>query len=158
MGKHRPDTQYLCFNLLIYEIGCFSSLTVLLVETTIVKAPYDLIPARYWQCLVVSKSCKRHTWVGFDIFSLILHYIRTIDLLSFLLLCDPFYFYTREQTRETRTAKIQIICLFSSPSEGLGERVGGWKGSWVQVKCGDYNTYLWPLIVHSQYCIVLWII
>lgn len=63
--------------------------------------------------------------MGFDIFSLILHHIRLIDLLSFLLFCDPFYFYAREQTRETKTAKIKIICLFSSPTKGLEERVGG---------------------------------
>lgn len=115
------------YNFLFYEIGYYSSFTVLLVKIALysVKPPYDFLPARYWKWLIISKSCKGHIWMCFDIFRLILHHIKLIDLLSFLLPREPFYRYTREQTRETKTAKIQIISLFiSSPSKGLGERVG----------------------------------
>lgn len=71
--------------------------------------------------------------MGFDIFSLILHHIRLIDLLSFLLFCDPFYFYAREQTRETKTAKIKIIFVcFLAPLKV-------WERGWVVKREAEFK-------------------
>ena len=98
------------FNFLIYELGYYSSLTVLSWKSPIVcKAPLGFDTNKILKMLIISKSCKGNTWVHFDTFRSILHPIKLTDLLSFLLPCDPFYFYTTEQTRETETAKIQII-------------------------------------------------
>lgn len=88
------------------------------------------------------KSCTGNARRGSHIFSLIPHHTRLVGLLSSLLPCDPSYFYPREQATETKTAKIQTISVCFSSSDGLGERVGGEKGSRVQTKGRDRGTYL----------------